>query len=165
MVLDVVRHTDVQPVLLQHHLDALLPEGVTQHGDQYIVSNSAAQTVNPNIELLYEYVRRAEFPSAPSRFQSAFAFEALQDAKGFRDAPVWGSPGARIFEVETQTKPVQADMQCLTLEGSILMASHFAHRYWRGDSNDLHAFPGASPLAPVWELLLTPPVRVLQQVA
>jgi hypothetical protein len=165
MVLNLVRHTDVHPPVMQAHIDALMPDGVTRHGDQYLVSNSQALTTSPNLELTFEYIRRAQFPTAPSRFQSVFACESRADAQTFGNAPAWGSPGSPIFEIEADYEPFRADMHCLTLEGSISMASYSAHRYWSGLPNDRHLSQGPQAVRPFWELLLRPPVRVLRRIA
>ena len=164
MMIEPLRHTDVQPQVLQDHVDALFPNGVTQHGNNYFLAgNQAATTVNPSIELLFEYVRRAAYPTAPSRFESVFACETLDDARAFRASPVWGNPAAAIFEVETESAAFRVDMTCLTLQGSILVASYLANRYWRQEPSELHLF-GGPQTPPSWEVLLSPPVRVVGQV-
>jgi hypothetical protein len=159
--IDLVRHTDIDPSLLQAHVDAMFPNGVTQHGNAYFLEASAATTaVNPSIELLFDYVRRTSYPAAPSWFESVFGFDTSPEADAFRSAPGWGNPAARIFEVETDAPPFRADMTCLTLVGSILISSYVANRYWQQEAADLHLL-GAAQAPPIWELLLTPPVRVL----
>ena len=66
---------------LQDHVDFLFPEGVTSHGELYMLrGQTSAKGINPVIELLFEYVRRSLFPSCPSHFQSVFAFENIAQA-------------------------------------------------------------------------------------
>lgn len=181
--IDLVRYTDVQPSLLQAHLIALFPNGVSKHGEQYMVRGStAAVVINPIIELIFEYVRRSssartpcmldvfvvhlrrfEHRSArlrsflasrrrpPSRFQAFFAWGSVEDARTFRGdigsaAPIWEVAADSAF---------RADMRLLTLQDSLLVASYRAHLYWLGATIE--------PV-PVWEYLLTPPVRVLRRV-
>jgi hypothetical protein len=164
-VLDRTIHTDIRPTVLQDHVDELFSAGVTRHGNSYFLNGrQSATAVSPNIELLFEYVRRATYDTAPSRFDSVFAWETIQDAHRFQAAPGWGNVAAsQIFEVEVDAEPFKADMTCLTLQGSILIASHVANRYWQQQQNDFHIL-GGPPTVPLWELLLQPPVRVLAQV-
>ena len=164
-ILGLTIHRTVQPSLLQTHVDSLFPRGVTEHGNGYFLNGKQSATaVSANIELLFEYVRRSHYPDAPSRFESVFACETVADAQHFRSAPGWGNPGAPIWEVEATTTGFRADMTCLALQGSILIASCVAHRYWNQQDNDFVSLGGpATP--PFWELLLAPPVRVLGRVA
>ena len=79
---------------LRAHVAELFPDGLSLHGWQYMVerhdfirpTNSDALFVNHNmvVELVFEYVRRAVFPSRCSRFQSFFAWESLEMARAFR---------------------------------------------------------------------------------
>jgi hypothetical protein len=166
-IIDRVRHSDLTPVVLQAHVDGLFPDGVTRHGDTYFLAGQqSAAAANPNIELIFEYVRRSKHPSAPSRFESVFGCESLEDAQAFRADPIWGNRGAPIFEVEVDAEPFRADMTCVTklLSGTALIASYMADRYWRQQPNDFHVFPGGSQITPFWELVLVPPVRVVAQV-
>jgi hypothetical protein len=164
-VIERTRHQDLDPPELQAHVDELFPEGVTQHGDHYFLQGSRLATLaSPNIELIYEYVRRANFPGRPSRFEAAFGCEDQATAEAFRANPNWGAPGAPIWEVEVDEDPFRADMACLTLEGiSILVVSYAAHRYWSGLPNVTTL--RTTSISPSWELLLRPPVRVLRRVA
>jgi hypothetical protein len=134
-VLDRVRYTDLDPPFLQSHVDALFSEGVTRHGEAYLLRNQPGTLANPNIELIFEYVRRARFPDCPPRFESVYGFETLVEAETFRSNPNWGQPGAPIWELSAEEVPFRADMTCLTLGGSILVISQLAERYWSGQPN------------------------------
>jgi hypothetical protein len=162
MTMDRTRHADVQPTVLQQHVDAWHPDGVTQHGETYLLSPAHATLLDPVVELTCELVRRAEFKRAPSRFESVFGFELLSDAQAF--LAEYGGPGARIFEVEADSEPFRADMRCLNIRSTILVTAYGSRRYWSQQPTDIHLFPGAQPQTPFWELLLRPPVRVLRQV-
>jgi hypothetical protein len=118
---------------------------------------------DPSIELTCELVRRAEFPQRPSRFQSVFGWEMLADAKLFLAEFGNSCPGAQLFEVQSDSEPFRADMRCLDIRGSILVMAYGARCYWRQGLNDLGSFPGANTVAPFWELLLSPPVRILRK--
>jgi hypothetical protein len=167
-VIDLARHDDLDPPQLQTHVDDLFPAGVSSHGNGYFLSGDQQATgSSANIELIFEFVRRARFPQAPSRFASVFGCESEADARGFASHPVWGSAGAKIWEVESEDA-FRADMSCLTLGGTILTVSLFAERYWSGLENGIDLIfpdPQRAPTPPFWELLLTPPVKVLGRVA
>src|SRR5688572_10873944 len=76
---------DVSPPELQEHVSALFPLGVSRHGEEYFLrSSSRADVASPAIELLLEYVRRANFPSRPSRFASWFGVSSVDEALAFR---------------------------------------------------------------------------------
>jgi hypothetical protein len=66
--------------------------------------------VNHNmvVELVFEYVRRAAFPSRCSRFQSFFAWESLEMARAFR------KEGQALYRVESSSI-FRADQSWLTL--------------------------------------------------
>ncbi len=153
MELHLTKHTDIIPQELQSHVDMMFPDGVSRHGDQYFLgSESHAAVASPAIELLFEYVRRAHFPYQPSRFKSFFAVETFSEAELFNQR--YGEGKGTIWEIEA-TGWFRANMNLLTSNQTNLVFSYFAHSYWRGE-------PG--PDQPLWEMLLTPPVRVLAQV-
>ena len=151
-IIHLVKYSDVKPLELQVHIDSLFPDGVTSHGERYMLRGQAlAKGVNEVIELLFEYVRKSHFPSRPSRFQSVFAFENIDQAVSFRNE--YGTSDSLIWEVESDVV-FKADMRLLTLQGSLLSLSYNAHRYWSGISSGNN---------PVWEYLMVPPVRVLRR--
>lgn len=149
-VLELTRFQDLQPPELQTHVDEMFPTGVSQHGDQYFLKNSSrANIASPAVELLFEYVRRSHFPDKPSRFQSWFGVESLDDAKAFRAR--FGAGTGTIWRVASK-EFLRANMNLLTSQQTTLAYSWFAHAYWRGESG---------PMNPFWEFLLVPPVQVL----
>lgn len=151
-VISLTRFTDIQPGELQSHLDQLFPDGVTNHGDIYFLNSKGdPRSVSPNIEILYEYVRRAFFPKCPSRFQSVFAFTSQDAAIQFRST--FGHPSHDIWEISAEDS-FNADMNLLTQGNSILCYSYFAHLYWQGR-------PSANPF---WEVLLFPPVQIVRRI-
>ena len=120
---------------LRAHVAKLFPDGLSLHGWQYMVerhdfirpTSSDALFVNHNmvVELVFEYVRRAVFPSRRSRFQSFFAWESLEMARAFR------KEGQALYRVESNSI-FRADQSWLTLGVQNAIASLFAHRYWSG---------------------------------
>jgi hypothetical protein len=154
-IINLVKYNDVMPHELQVHIDYLFPDGVTSQGEHYMLREQTIlreQTsalseggVSAVIEILFEYVRRSHFPSCPSRFQSVFAFGNIDQAVNFRKE--YGTLYSWIWEVESDVA-FTADMRLLTLEGSLLILSYNAHRYWSGMSSGNN---------PIWEYLMVPP--------
>lgn len=149
-----INHTifnDVTPRYLQEHVDMLFPNGISSHGEFYIIQNGSSTDPQATmIELLFEYVRRGCFADKPSRYEAFFAFETLKDLSAFI-ARYKISTGT-VWEVECNNV-FKGDMNLLALYHSSLVFSYNAHCYWQG-------LPSSSPL---WELLLTPPVYVAKQ--
>lgn len=85
--ISLVKYKDVQPPELQQHVEKFFPDGVTSHGERYLLRGETRTILlNPNIELLLEYVRRSHYADKPSRFQSLFAWETVAAAKEFRSS-------------------------------------------------------------------------------
>lgn len=159
-----MRYDDVEPPSFAAHADALFPDGVSRHGEQYLLrGSSSALLVAPNIELIFEYVRRASFPTMPSRFTSVFGWETPAAAAVGRSAIPGGiGPGTAVWLIECAIAQ-RVDMRLLAIEGSILATSALAHRYWEGGT--LGEEDNAPDHVPAWELLMAPPVRVIERVA
>lgn len=152
-IIDIMKYDDVNPPELQSHIDFLFPDGVTNHGELYMLrGETPANSVNGVIELIFEYVRRSYFPSSPSRFQSVFAFENINQAIHFRNE--YAKSDNIIWEVESDNA-FKADMRLLILRGSVLFLSFNAHKYWKGISSEDN---------PIWEHLLVPPVKVIRRI-
>jgi len=99
-IINLVKYGDVEPPELQVHIDSLFPDGVTSHGERYMLRGQAQDMgVNEIIELLFEYVRKSHFPSRPSRFQSVFAFENIDQAVSFGNK--YRTSDSLIWEVES----------------------------------------------------------------
>ncbi|MGW4335377.1 DUF2441 domain-containing protein [Rhodococcus koreensis] len=152
--LGLTRYDDVTPAVLQQHLDTLFPDGVTAHGENNFVNADVRFQVTAHvIELAWENVRRAHFPTAPSRFQSIFAVDTLEQARAFRTA-FDPTGAATIWELETPDTGFRANMELLRTHVSALMTSHHAHCYWSQQHPDYDV-----PVT--WEVLLRPPVTAL----
>jgi len=136
ITINLIRYQDINPAELQLHVDNMFPDGVSSFGERYFLKNSSdPRLTEPAIELIFEYVRRANFPERPSRFQSVFVFELLNQVIEFRNK--FGSGQGIIWEVKSE-KYFKADMNILTLGSSILVCSFFADKYWAGE-------PGENP--------------------
>ena len=146
------KYDDVTPIELQKHVNEMFPDGVSCHGEFYFLKDQTrANATSPNIELLFEYVRRANFPDRPSRFQAVFGTEDIEHAKEFRKR--FGKSEDNIWKIESNNY-FRADMSFLTLNDTLLVYSYFANRYWSGESSDI----------PLWEVLLSPPIKILKKV-
>jgi hypothetical protein len=128
------------------------PNGLTQHGRQYFLDFQS----DPNsrmLEIVWELMRRAEFAHAPSRMTSVFGFATVEDARAFR-AEYRAGPMTGIFRVEGKQLH-RGNMRLIGWGATGAGAIANARSYWRGERGD------ASEL---WECLLAPPVRVIEQV-
>lgn len=147
----------------------LFPDGLSHHGFHYI--DSPAQLSPPErasyyvMEYELELVRRSFFPNLPSRFQSFFALEKLEDLRQWdgifdRSNTIW-----KIQFDESQSVRLDSNLLLPTLKEpsaennqSIFfspgMAFFHQHKYWNGEISD----------SPRFELLIKPPVQILEQV-
>lgn len=129
----------------------MFPEGLTDHGRRYMAEAPTREQHWPSwaAESFFEAVRRADFPDRPSRMQSVFGFESIDDARGFAGTCRAGTPCA-IYKLQGEIAH-RANMSLLELcnhPGAV--AFELARSYWLGE-------PGARPV--LWELLLRPPIN------
>ena len=155
-IIELVRHGDIQPMVLQTHVNELYPEGLSVHGDRYLLqSGSRGNIASPAIELLFEYIRRAHYPSSPSRFQCIFSCSSIEDARTFRDQ--YGESDSPIWEVRTENTYHVGNMRLLDNNQTSLLCSYLGHEYWRG--ND-----GPTELAGLREVVLSLPVVIGERI-
>ncbi|KKC49541.1 hypothetical protein VE23_24905 [Paenibacillus sp. D9] len=140
------------------HLDELFKshysEGLSPHGISHYINPPSAILI---IEILFEYERRLNFPHLLSRFQ---AFYACQDMDGikkwFEKFPALH--GRPVWEVEVRDEQpfFSGDSQWLDLgdEQNFVAAEFRARSYWEGKMT----------ASPVPEILIKPPVQVLQKI-
>ena len=133
------------------------PSGITKHGEIYLFSQIQNNQIGSMqfIEAVFELIRRAEFPEKPSRFQSIYGCETIEEAKAFRDKyPQYnGKQSSTIWEVEC-AKGYKVDMNWLNTGNTFLDSILLAKKYWGG----------VPSLTPMWEILMCPPVRCLRKV-
>ena len=139
---------------IEAHVASEYPGGLSQHGFNYLLraDREAGFADSQQIEHYFELARRVFRPDAPSRFQSMFASESVDDALLFRtesqsdlDTPIW--------EVHYGTPAIKVDMRGLNQSGVAPYATTFrAERYWQGLPN------GLTPCR--WELIIPLPVSV-----
>lgn len=149
----------------QSFLPARFPQGLSKHGQRYLINwpvltnavfavddgtfESATYYVT-TLEIVFELVRRLEFPNQLSRFQSMFACRTEADLRRF--ATQTGSQGT-IYEIETDRFQVH-DMALLRLGNAISHAWRNASNYWCGTASD----------TPLWECLIELPVNIGRRV-
>lgn len=136
-------------------LGELFPGGLTRHGRHYCAQDLYAEDDHGlwdvSCELLFELVRVTRFPERPSRFQSVFGFEALRDLERFVDSYV--DPPYTVWRVAADRSFV-ADMKLVDVE-DVVHGARQADYYWRGRTYVER---------PLWEVLLVPPVEVVERV-
>ena len=156
-----VVHSDIDPPCLQAYIDTQFPEGVSSHGTRYFVESGASATaVEPNVEVIWEAVRRQVNPIAPSRAQALFGWETTEDARWFRSR--FGQGSAGIWQVEA-AEGFRADPRWLTLRGSALTTWHAACSYWLGKAVDGY-WPFLVGDGQRWEVLMPLPVQAVRSV-
>lgn len=153
-VIQLQRHGDITPPELQAHVDELFPDGVSAHGEAYFLRNRSDNVSGPDIELQFEYVRRAMYPAQPSRLQSMFGVRSIAEAQAMR--VTLNAPLAAIWELRCEDG-LKVDMGLLVGNvNTILVRSYLAGLYWKGEPHP------AQP--PLWEMLLRLPVHVVRRV-
>lgn len=142
---------------VSEHLTRLFPKGLSLHGWEWMATRNDVVKANENgqhyvrheiaIELVFEFVRRSSFPAVPSRLESYFAFKSLEAAKAFAPS------GKPIYRVEAAAT-FRADQRWLLIGLQGARGSFCAHQYWA-------QIPSSEPH---WEILLSGPIKVLEQV-
>lgn len=111
------------------------------------------------LDLLLERTREAHFPDRPSRYQSVFAVESLDEALAFRAN--YGNAGHPVYELEPLGRTHRGDMAVYTATtpSSVAMLDHLMHLYWRGETLTTPNYKTQ------WEHVLELPVAVVKKVA
>lgn len=125
---------------LKSYLSEFFPSGISYHGMQYLLDNNnfissnypePLITLSPAIEIIYETIRRCEFPDKPSRMTCAYACLTIQDAQNyFNDASL------PIFEISTNKKHFIADSSLLKIGSNHLSTLVMARKYWSGSTSE-----------------------------
>jgi len=138
----------------QDSVVSLLFDGVSRHGDKYLyMDRTDSVEKDAMIELVFEYVRRDVSPDRPSRYQSMFGWQTIEQAMAFmaRDKKTADQP---IYRVKSDIY-FKCDMNLLSCKDTAILTSERAIKYWKGE-------PGSD--APCWEWLLRCPVQILDRV-
>lgn len=136
-------------------LDATYPGGLSRHGRHYCTQDLYVEESDDlwdfACEAIFEVVRATRFPDRPSRLQSVFAFRTRREVEAFLDRFVDSSYA--VWRVEAERSFV-ADMNLVDAT-DYADGIRRASTYWRGETflDD-----------PLWEVLLVPPVTVVEAV-
>jgi hypothetical protein len=134
------------------HLHTICPSGISHHGFQYLFHKPDPKSASYSIDLIFENIRQAYYPQRPSRFQSLFAFDNLNQAKSFYNKHKEEYPSSKIHEVITSNKYHKGNMNLLHQGNENIWVSYFAHLYW--DSKSIEFCENE------WEILLELPVTI-----
>ena len=133
-------------------IDDLFPNGISKHGITYLIDNNYKAHEKQYcgvkhcsmIEVVLEETRRNNFKHLPSRMQSIYAWDNLDDAIKF-DCD-GGNP---IFKIKSKDFFV-GDMSLLKAQHSVLGYFNMAKKYWAGEKSD----------SPLLEYLVTLPTAI-----
>lgn len=139
------------------------PEGVTSHGMSYFINTMNVDYLKPNtidnfisatIEAVFELRRQLHFPDMPSRYQSIFAVESLEDAKKWKSI-LEGKIEYPLYELEFESQSHKLDASWLSMGSPIAFSicNFLADKYWSGESSD----------NPIYELLIRTPAKVVRK--
>lgn len=128
------------------------------------------------VELIFEMVRRSNFPHRPSRYQCFYAAPDLQTAKMWKEELGGNSPEfsntTKIKKIAYQTKAFLADAALLDDNGAITLQGYLcnvvdpsvvffhAHKYWEG-KRYRDVYPERFAIKSRMELLIPFPVTAL----
>lgn len=149
---------DIAPPFLNTLLHKEYPEGLTSHGDQFYASTLSENIFQSAfIESIFEYERRLKFPDKISRYQAIFAAETLEEATTWAEK-LKTSSKCELYEIEfDHSNAIKVDASWLAMGEylpSLLYTSYYAEQYWNG----------AFTKTPNFELLISPPAKVLRKV-
>lgn len=153
---------DVSPSILQDFLNNNYPEGLSTHGEMYLLKNTALATnTSVLLEMLLENVRLAKFPEKPSRLQSMFACRTIEEVRSFQNG-VGANAGGHIYEVVSDAPVHVGDMGLYTLNCTSIILMSRLDMYWRGETLPADLAPEHQPF---WEVIVPLPAMIGRQVA
>lgn len=127
---------------------------IAEHGLRYLFPRRNL-TGTDLMELIVELVRQLQFPIKPSRYQSIFACEKVEEANYFREHYREHDGPQPIYEILTDdnTNLHRGDMRLLDLEASADNAAIvFTKAIWY--------WSGLSSQEPCWEYIIPLPAQV-----
>lgn len=145
------------------------PDGISMHGCNYLYNPEVMMSENTPVSsalvigLVFELVRKAHFPEKPSRYQSLFACENINEVQKFRDYQVENNgdnPAANIYEVVSNHDVHRGDMKLLDTDCPVLELYRRAFLYWSGSTDMLY-----DGYEPFWEILIPLPAFIGKKVA
>lgn len=140
--------------------DQIFQQGISPQGLTYVLQspfNNPQNPYGPTIELALEIIRKERFPDKPSRFQSMFACEDLDDVKHFR-----GTSGSNrstpIYEVMTETYH-RGDMNLFNVQCNMHEFYQRIVKYWSSMTHDTEGY------TPFWEIVIPLPAQIGSRIA
>lgn len=127
---------------------------IAEHGLRYLFPRRDL-TGTDLMELIVELVRQLQFPTKPSRYQSMFACEKIEDANYFRENHREHDGPQPIYEilVGDNTNVHRGDMRLLDLNASADNAAiTFTKAIWY--------WSGTPSLEPLWEYVVPLPAHI-----
>lgn len=134
-------------------LKMLAPGGLSPHGLNYLTNaDLPSLNLNASIELSLELFRRAFPKNKPSRYQSVFVWDNIDDAKAFMASLLPEFPNCVIYEISANPEDIhRGDMSLLTFGSTNLVYADRLRLYWEGITvNEI----------PTWEYVVPLPVKV-----
>lgn len=135
--------------------DELFTRGASQHGVAYSLNSPFEMPNNPfgpSIELALELIRKEQFPDKPSRLQSMFGCENLDDVKHFRDSSR-SALSTPIFEVTAENYH-RGDMNILNYQCNMNEFHRRLVGYWSGNTLSIEGYK------PFWEVVIPLPAAI-----
>jgi hypothetical protein len=127
-------------------------KGISAHGQDYLLANGVGDGADLKslrstlMELVWELVRRKDFPLMPSRFTCIFGCDRVEEVESF--SKKYGGIGP-IYEVIADTY-YKLDMSWLAWASPTTQLWSNAFNYWSG----------ASSSQPFWEYLVPLPAKI-----
>ena len=164
----------------QNGILTLYEDGFSAHGREYnrlISVYDEAMYASALIEHFFELIRRTEFPDMPSRFKCWFGSDPNAppeqqwcNREGLKEYPVWLVEAEKTYTLDADLLSILAyddlGSPCFSPDMMYMKARY----YWQGKTlHDLRVDLGEikhtqCSKQPGWEILLIPPIRVLQKV-
>lgn len=144
--------------------EKMFPQGISQHGYNYMCStpkNSIqGETSFTIMEFELELIRRSFFSNMPSRYQSFFAVESIENIRLWLD--IITSP-FKVYKIEfSKSQYEQFDSQLLNL--GLLGYDPLSYSPCLDFSKAFAYWSQQSTPDPRYELLITPPIKVLKEI-
>lgn len=160
-IVSLKKFDDITPIELGNLVTELFPDGVSDQGNYYFLSNVPYIDPTINIDWSFEFYRCAKYPTKPSRWQSLYAWQSLNEAIAFRNSN--GGPDNPIYELDVDLSRCHiADMHLLDNPDSALVHTYRAELYWQGQTMPTHIVPDWSTK---WEVLVPLPITLGKQIS
>ena len=129
--------------------------GFSNHGFKFNIPEYEFQQryfIDNNIplEIIYEQIRKQNYADKPSRFESIFTCDSIENAKLFLKS--YPEKKIKIYKIQAE-RFFKADMKLLSVGFRPIDIFILAHKYWQGKSSD----------DPFWEYIVELPVKIIEE--